>query len=168
MAVLNDADLLADPFAKKIRLLQERLARDGLPFVLFETKRPFSRQRALFLQGREKRGDKFVKVGNTVTNADAGQSPHQWGLAADFVLNVKDPWWGEQKPTGAWDTGSATRPLPKLAWEKFGRVVKETGLVWGGAWASFRDLPHVEMPDWRSHRPKNWQEHIEKEILAGR
>lgn len=167
MPVVNDPDTLADPFAKKIRLMQERLERDGLPFVLFETRRPFSRQRGLFLQGRVLKNGRFVKVGKTVTNADAGQSPHQWGLAADFVLDVKSAWWGGQKPTGAWDTGSNDRPLPKLAWEKLGRVAKETGLIWGGSWATFKDLPHVEMPEWRAYRPKDWQSHVEKEILAG-
>ena len=168
MAVLNDPDLLVEPFGKKVRLLQERLERDGLPFVIFETLRPFSRQRALYLQNRAMVKGKLVKTGKTVTNADAGQSPHQWGLAVDFVLDVKSAWWGNNRPTGPWDTGSTERPLPKLAWEKFGRVVKETGLIWGGSWSTFKDLPHVELPEWRTHRPKAWQDFVEKEILAGR
>lgn len=31
-----------------------------------------------------------------------------------------------------------------------GAAAKARGLKWGGDWQSFKDLPHVELPNWRS------------------
>ncbi|MHB1000880.1 MAG: M15 family metallopeptidase [Armatimonadota bacterium] len=29
-------------------------------------------------------------------------------------------------------------------WDTFGRIAKQCGLEWGGAWKSFKDRPHVQ------------------------
>lgn len=160
-------DDLEDPFRGKALLLQERLERDGLPMRLFEARRTFTRQRDLYAVGRQ-RDSKGVwrVVGATSTKALPGQSAHNWGFAVDFVLDPLHSWWGSQRPSGPWDTGSPTRPLPGLAWEKYGRLVRECGLVWGGDWGW--DKPHAELKEWRNLRPKNWLLHANAEAAAGR
>lgn len=72
--------------------------------------------------------------GGNVTNAKAGQSYHQYGMAADcafyrdgkLVISAKSQW--------------AMR-----GYELYGKVAKEADLVWGGSWKSIRDLGHVEI-----------------------
>jgi len=67
-----------------------------------------------------------------VTRARPGQSPHNWGLAADFCFEGPQPYAGD--------------------WETFGRLAKEAGLAWGGGWLVFKDRPHVELPNWKQYR----------------
>lgn len=57
----------------------------GLRVELFEGFRSEERQAALFAQGR-------TKPGPIVTRARAGESWHQYGLAADVVFNVDRKW----------------------------------------------------------------------------
>lgn len=160
-------DDLADPFRAKAVLLQDRLERDGLPFVLFEARRTFSRQRDLYAIGRKRDAQGVWRVvGEVRTKALSGQSAHNWGLAVDFVLDPQHPWWGAAKPTGPWDVGTDARPLPRLAWERYGRLVREGGLTWGGDWEW--DKPHAELPGWRALRPKDWLRVAEAEAAAGR
>lgn len=96
---------------------------------LFETYRSPERQEKLF-------ADK-------VTRARGGQSPHNYGLAADFVpfltqaqgqaLNVRAGWY--------WP------PLTDPFWKVFKKAATACGLV-TIAW----DGPHVEYPFWKAHR----------------
>lgn len=158
---------LQAPFQGKVRLLAERIERDGLPLVLFEANRTFARQRDLYAKGRARDAKgvwRIVDEKAVVTKALPGQGAHNWGLAVDWILDVNSPWWGSARPSGPWDRGDARRPLPKVAWEKYGRLVRECGLRWGGDWGW--DFPHCELPDWRSLRPKDWVLVVERE-LAG-
>lgn len=159
---------LAEPFQAKARLLADRLARDGLPLILFEARRSFARQRALYAKGRARdvKGVwRIIDASQIVTKALPGQGAHNWGYAVDFVLDVTSPWWGRARPKGPWDQGSAKNPLPKVAWEKYGRLVREGGLRWGGDWGW--DLPHTELPGWRDLRPKDWVHVVERALAAG-
>ena len=67
----------------------------------------------------------------------------------DFVLDTKKVktrtrmWKGKPYPD-AWDN---TTPEAHATWQKFGKIVKDCGLTWGGEW-KFVDLPHVELPWW--------------------
>lgn len=156
---------LTEPFRAKARLLAERLERDGLPLVLFEAERSFARQRALYAKGRARdvKGVwRIVDASQIVTKALPGQGAHNWGFAVDFVLDVTSTWWGQARPKGPWDQGSAKNPLPKVAWEKYGRLVRESGLRWGGDWGW--DLPHAELPGWRDLRPKDWVRVVERAL----
>lgn len=163
-----DLDALAEPFRAKARLLQDRIERDGLPFVLFEARRTFTRQAELYAQGRI-RDEKGVwrVIGGISTKAMPGQSPHNWGYAVDFVLDPAHSWWGSTRPKGPWDLGDKDRPLPKLAWERYGRLVRETGLRAGMDW-TWKDWPHAELPGWEKYRPKDWPVAAQREIEAGR
>lgn len=94
----------------------------GYDMVLLEGLRSPERQALLAAQG------------SSVTMAGAGQSYHQYGLAADCAffkdgrlhISEKEPW--------------AMR-----GYQLFGQVAEQLGLTWGGRW-QMMDLGHVE---WR-------------------
>lgn len=75
---------------------------------------------------------RLASLGDHVTRAGAGQSYHQYGLAADnafyrngkIVISEKDPWAME-------------------GYRLYGEVAESMGLTWGGRW-SFKDYGHVE------------------------
>lgn len=124
----------------------------------WETFRSFERQDYLFSKGPQ------------VTRAKGGQSAHNFGVAADLVLNpdyvmlprrlasgktatqvqIDDP--NIRTYPSLWDNSSeATRAL----WRQFGFHAKDLGLEWGGEWKPIDehglgfDLPHVQMPNWK-------------------
>jgi peptidoglycan LD-endopeptidase CwlK len=80
MIVNRDKSLLYLPFAEQLRDFESRLASANLPFYLFMGLRSFEDQDELYAQGR-------TKPGNIVTNARGGDSLHNYGLAADFVID---------------------------------------------------------------------------------
>lgn len=171
--ISNDTDLLAPPFQAKALHLIAIIERDGLPFTVFETRRSFSRSAALFMQGRENHDGLTVKVGPTVTNARAGESSHNYGLAMDCILDPKSKWWDPgHGATGGWDLGLErgvlVRPQVKLAWELYGRAAKAADLEWGGAWPTFRDWPHVQLYQWVKFRPSDWKKLAEKAVAEGK
>lgn len=170
----KDLDALAEPFRAKAYRLVELIQREGLPFVVFETRRSFSRSSDLFMIGREYKNGVVTVTGPVVTRARAGESPHNWGLAMDCVLDVKSDWWeqGEGPALGPWDTGytkgKLVRPHVKLAWERYGRCVRQADLTWGGDWVGFVDIPHAELKQWRTLRPSDWKTVAQREVEAGR
>lgn len=86
--------------------------------------------------------DDLYKKRPKVTNAKAGQSYHNYGLAFDFCLRIdgKDVSWDTAKD---WDGD-------KIAdWMEVVAVFSGLGFKWGKA---FNDLPHFEMTfgfNWR-------------------
>lgn len=91
------------------------------PFIT-QTMRTFKESDDLYAQGRTKKG-------NIVTNAKAGQSYHNYGLALDFVNQVN---------------GVATWKID-ANWMKVVAVFKKHGFIWGGDFKSIPDAPHFEM-----------------------
>lgn len=87
-----------------------------------QTMRTFAESDALYQQGR-------TKPGPIVTQAKAGQSWHNYGLALDFHLQIngKDVW-DEKNPN----------------WMVVVNIFKAHGFTWGGDWKSFKDYPHLE------------------------
>jgi len=86
--------------------------------------RSFQRQAELYAQGR-------TEPGNIVTNAQPGESRHNYGEAYDLAIFVDD------KPD--WNR-------PESEWEKLGELGKSLGLEWGGDWVSLKDRPHFQLP----------------------
>ena len=84
--------------------------------------RTYQEQDALYAQGRTAAGPK-------VTNAPAGYSWHNFGVAWDFVVFDAN---GEP----LWES-----PLM----EKCGRIAESLDLDWGGSWTSFQDTPHIQL-----------------------
>ncbi|WP_214740188.1 MULTISPECIES: M15 family metallopeptidase [unclassified Exiguobacterium] len=87
-------------------------------------------QNALYAQGRS-------KPGQVVTNAKAGQSYHNYGLAVDFVIihnNKAD-----------YDLNADRNRNDVPDWQELGELGKALGFEWGGDWNSFPDYPHLQM-----------------------
>jgi hypothetical protein len=164
-------DTLAEPFKSKVEGLDRKLKEENLPLTIFETRRDFKRQAELFGKGRTLVEGlmKVTEPEKVVTMARAGVSAHNWGLAADFVLDVNHKYWDSwvDKPANPWDSGYSTGKPPKpsviAVWHKFGELVAWCDLEWGGSW-KFKDLPHVEVKNWKSYRPSNWVEIVEREM----
>lgn len=100
--------------------LLTRAEMQGIKLRVTSTLRTYAEQTELYAQGRTKPGGK-------VTNAKAGESWHNFGLAMDVVA-IKD--------------GKADWEGP---WERIAEIGKSLGLEWGGDWQSFKDKPHFQM-----------------------
>lgn len=90
--------------------------------------RTFAEQDALYAQGRTKPGKK-------VTNAQAGQSYHNFGLAFDIVI-LEDRDGNGTFETANWEVNDL--------WRKVAKFFKSHGWEWGGDWKSFKDYPHFQ------------------------
>lgn len=77
-----------DSITELLRVLNDQ----AMPFKVFEAYRAPERQRHLYAQGRS-------RPGAIVTKAEAWESYHQYGLAADIVLFADGKW--------SWDTSGA-------------------------------------------------------------
>lgn len=116
-------ELLDAEFRQRL-LTAYRLMREqhGYEMVLIEGWRSPERQ------------DQLASLGPQVTHAAAGQSFHQYGLAADsaflrdgrIVISERDPWAAQ-------------------GYQHFGAIAQSVGLTWGGAWRGLADLGHVEL-----------------------
>jgi hypothetical protein len=120
--------------------------KNNLSFGVYMALRTWDVQKALYLQGRVSLGEvnkqrsiaglkPIVEAENRiVTQADAGSSWHNYGLAVDLV-----------------EDGDPTMAGIQWSWKnnfnylKLGALGKEVGLSWGGLWKSFKDYPHFEM-----------------------
>ena len=105
--------------------------------------RSFDEQAKLYAQGRTTPGKK-------VTNAAAGQSIHNYGLAVDIclVIDGKDVSWDTAKD---WDNDGVAD------WYECVRVFAKYGWDWGGNWKTFKDLPHFEKKA-PNNRPYSWRD----------
>ncbi|MHC1707479.1 MAG: M15 family metallopeptidase [Bacteroidales bacterium] len=92
--------------------------------------RTFDEQHALFMQPRDgkdnDRDGKIDEPDEKVTNADAGDSFHNYGLALD-VVEIKNS-------QVNWNT----------RWMDIARIAKAMGFEWGGDFKSLRDKPHFQ------------------------
>lgn len=108
--------LIHPRLAGKLESLLDACRAQGLNVMLWEGYRGPARQDALFAQGG-------------VTQARAGRSWHNYGLAADIVFT-------DENGHPSWAT--------RHDWEKLGRIGKELGLTWGGNFKRIKDLGHFE------------------------
>ena len=101
----------------------------GLDILITDSLRTNEEQTKLYNQGR-------TTAGNIVTNAKAGQSLHNYGLAIDIVPIIN-----KKLAYGDYRT-----------YEAFAAIAKKYGFVWGGDWQGFKDTPHFEYTqghDWQ-------------------
>lgn len=100
-----------------------------------------------------------------VTNAKAGQSFHNYGLAVDIVLLIDKDNNGTFE-TASWDT-KADWDADKIAdWMEVVKVFKKYGWEWGGEFKSFKDLPHFQKTfgkTWQSLKALHDAKKIDKE-----
>lgn len=71
-----------------------------------------------------------------VTNAKAGQSIHNYGLAFDFCL--------VDGGKTIWDTAKDFDGDKQPDWMEVVKVFKDAGYTWGGDFRSIYDAPHFE------------------------
>lgn len=96
------------------------------------TLRTAQQQADLYAQGR-------TRPGKIVTNAIAGMSWHNYGLAVDICL------YNAQNRMAVWDTISDFDSDKKADWMEIVALFKARGWEWGGDWAdNKRDKPHFE------------------------
>lgn len=94
---------------------------DNVLIVVTQGLRSFKESDELYAKGRTMPGEK-------VTNARAGESYHNYGLAFDFkmVTNGHDDW------------------VVGPNWMKVVEIMKKHGMTWGGDFPNFPDNPHFE------------------------
>lgn len=94
---------------------------DNVKIIVVQGLRTFEESNALYAKGR-------TTPGPIVTNAAAGQSYHNFGLAFDFAMitNGKDDY------------------LIGPNWMRVVGIMKEHGMFWGGEFTSLQDNPHFE------------------------
>lgn len=97
--------------------------------------RTFEEQKALYAQGRTAKG-------KIVTNAPAGLSLHNYGLAVDIVL-LKDTNKDGTFETASWETNIDFDGDGIADWMEVVAVFKNYGWEWGGDWR-FKDFPHFQ------------------------
>jgi peptidoglycan L-alanyl-D-glutamate endopeptidase CwlK len=93
----------------------------GIKLRVVSAFRSWAEQTILYAKGRTVPGKK-------VTNAKAGSSYHNFGLAID-VVEIKN--------------GKALWKNPN--WNKIAELGKSIGFEWGGDWKSFKDKPHFQL-----------------------
>lgn len=116
----------------------------GVHPYIDQTYRTFAESDKLYQQGR-------TTPGEIISNAQAGQSYHNYGLALDFHLQVN----GSDNWTVDHD------------WMTVVNIFKSHGFTWGGDFAgNFKDYPHLEMRfgyNWRDL----WVKYNVKDFIEG-
>jgi peptidoglycan L-alanyl-D-glutamate endopeptidase CwlK len=127
---LDDLDARFRPF---VDAFVAACAAQSLDVLIYCTYRSNEEQTALYAQGR-------AVPGHIVTNAQAGQSAHNYRLAFDGcpLFNGK-PMWAE--------------PLSGDHWHLYGQIAQDCGMEWGGAWHGFVEGPHCQMANWKTLIP---------------
>lgn len=94
---------------------------DNTKIIVVQGLRTFKESDDLYAQGR-------TKPGSIVTNAGAGKSYHNYGLAFDFemITNGKTDW------------------VVGPHWLKVVEIMKKHGMSWGGDFKTLPDAPHFE------------------------
>lgn len=100
---------------------------EGIDYKIISGTRTYEEQDALYAKGR-------TKPGRIVTNARAGFSNHNFGIATD------GGWFRDGEYLDSTEPETAARLNKELAdWakERFGGEIE-----WGGDWRRFKDFPH--------------------------
>lgn len=107
------------------RALVHKAAANGIKIKVISGLRSYAEQNALYAQGRSKPGKK-------VTNARAGYSNHNFGIAFDIAVF------------------EGNKYLPdSVKYKAVGVLGMDLGLEWGGSWKTIVDQPHFQLrPEW--------------------
>jgi peptidoglycan LD-endopeptidase CwlK len=108
-------------FRQFLAAANEAMREHGVTVKIISGTRTYAEQQSLYDQGRTKKG-------SIVTNARAGFSNHNHGIAVDIGL-FKGSDYLEESPL----------------YEVLGSVGERLGLEWGGRWTSPRDFPHYQV-----------------------
>lgn len=125
-----DVTLLYGPFFDRVAAMLHKLEQRGIVYFAVSGFRSYPEQQALYEQGR-------TQPGPVVTQARAGESPHCFGLAVDFVRD------------GYLERAGLQPDYRPESYVDLGAAAAAEGLVWGGTWR-FPDRPHVQWPSYVS------------------
>lgn len=115
--------------AERVRQMADMLATENIAIRVVQGLRSWSRQQELWQQGRDPEG-LIVDISKVVTDAPAGHSWHNFGLAADVApFDSGIPDWNANHP----------------AWKRIVSVGESVGLVAGAKWRTFPDWPHFQL-----------------------
>ncbi|RNL50760.1 M15 family metallopeptidase [Pedobacter jejuensis] len=141
---LKRIELLHPDVVEKAKRVLElmTIALTGRAIVRFTyTLRTFKEQQNLYNLGRTVVNpvgkSKSKPMGNIVTNAKAGQSIHNYGLAFDIALVID----GKE---ASWDTVKDWDADGIADWMECVKIAKANGWEWGGDWKTFQDEPHFQ------------------------
>lgn len=112
--------------AGKVRAAATTLAGRGTYLCVYSGMRTAAEQNKLYAQGR-------TLPGHKVTNAQAGQSMHNYGFAVDVVPYL----------TGSGGQLNWNTSTPQ--YRAMVDALKAQGLEWGGDWTHFKDMDHFQM-----------------------
>jgi len=98
----------------------------GYEYKAISGNRTWEEQAKLYAQGR-------TTPGKIVTNAKAGYSNHNFGLAVDMGVFKDGKYLDGSKPSEA-----------EAFHRKAADIAKKYNIEWGGDWKSFKDYPHFE------------------------
>ena len=125
---MNKIDTLHPLIREEVRKLVDHvnttILTSNVKMIVTQTLRTNAEQRVLFLK-RPK-----------VTNADAGQSIHNYGLAFDFCLS--------DGKKAIWETNKDFDADKQSDWMEVVALFKSNDYVWGGDFKSINDKPHFE------------------------
>ena len=110
----------------KLKQALKKCNEKGIYLIITEGLRTKKRQDSLYAQGRTKPGAIV-----TYAKGKSYSSQHQWGIAFDIAIN------GPKK------VRYNVNMLAKAA-----KIIKTTGLAWGGDWTGFSDMPHFYLKTW--------------------
>lgn len=123
-------EVKARPLFERIAIEGTRIAREmgATGYVMISGTRTYAEQDALYAKGRTAPGPK-------VTNARAGYSNHNFGIAGDFGVFA-----------GSSYLDSTNAALASKIHKAVATWVKANlpQIEWGGDWTSFRDEPHYQ------------------------
>jgi peptidoglycan L-alanyl-D-glutamate endopeptidase CwlK len=124
-------EILSDAYDKACVEYLNLYPNESQPFLTC-TYRSKEEQNQLYQQGR-------TTAGKKVTNAQGGESPHNYNPSAAFdigfiALNKKMDW-------------------NKINFIRFAEIIEKIQplVEWGGRWATFSDLPHFQLKNWRKY-----------------
>lgn len=127
LLVRIDASKLYPPFKKKLITAVRNCRSKGSDYFVISALRTWNEQADLYARGR-------TESGNIVTNAEPGESAHNYGVAADGCKDSEKDRRGLQPD---WNLEEY-----KLWAEEAERVGLEAGLYW----KSFKEGPHIQLP----------------------
>lgn len=150
---MADINLLRPKTKKLCELWIEECRKAGINLIISQTLRSMETQDAYYAQGREtlesinskRKKAKLEPIkaieNKIVTNAKPGASPHNYGLAWDFVPIVNG------KPD--WNNLSL--------FKKCGEIAKKLNfegytLEWGGDFKTIKDYPHIQLKNWKDYK----------------
>jgi peptidoglycan LD-endopeptidase CwlK len=121
-------------FESAIELIK-RAYKEGINIRITDGYRSMEEQAEIYGQGRSGyyyKGKNYSAPNEQkVSNAEPGESNHNFGLAVDYVL------FNAEGTRAIWTVNSD--------WRRVAAIAKELGFAWGGDWTSFKDYPHIEM-----------------------